>query len=256
MMDATCRVVDRTQLDDQNVILTLQAPELASVARPGQFVMLSSREGTEPLLRRPFGIMDATASVFRVFFEIVGSGTRILSMVHPGDSIQALGPLGNTFPEVTNRRILAIAGGRGIAPLLFSLKHLSPTNHMVLLYGARGVKDLHLREEISHHPLKESIFCTENGDFGHPGQVTAVLKELLERHRIDMTLSCGPHAMLAAMDEILESWNSEDYMSAEALMGCGFGACHSCVIPATEGGYRRVCQEGPVFSRKEIQWRT
>jgi hypothetical protein len=30
-------------------------------------------------------------------------------------------------------------------------------------------------------------------------------------------------------------------------MACGFGACFGCVVPTRDGGYARVCVDGPVL---------
>ena len=248
---AACR-----HLDDHHVVLTLEAPHVAAAARPGQFIMLPAREGTDPLLRRPLGIMDINPPFLSVFFQIAGRGTRFLSRLLPGDALPVLGPLGSPFPVAAKRRILAIAGGRGIAPLLFALKEYSRDNDVFLLYGARCAALLHLRDRIAALPLGAVEYCTETGDFGRTGKLSAALPTMLADHAIDMTIACGPQAMFADLDPLLAARKTEDYFSAEAHMACGFGACNSCVVPAVGGGYRRVCRDGPVFPREAIQWRT
>ena len=35
-------------------------------------------------------------------------------------------------------------------------------------------------------------------------------------------------------------------LALESGMACGFGACYGCVVPVREGGYLRVCVDGPV----------
>ncbi|MDY0296532.1 MAG: hypothetical protein RB296_04360 [Acidobacteriota bacterium] len=256
MIDLDAGVVQCVHLDDSHVILTLDAGEIAAAARPGQFLMLGVGRATDPLLRRPLGIMDVSPPLVEVFFQVVGKGTALLAACRPQDRVPVLGPLGKAFPSVSGRRILAIAGGRGIAPLVYALKQYSKSNRVSLLYGARCRAALHLRDRIEKLDLDTLAFCTEEGDFGRPGRVTDALEETLAACAADMTISCGPHAMLAALAARLETGNSEDYMSAEALMGCGFGACHSCAVPAGAGGYLRVCRDGPVFLRQEVSWRT
>ena len=41
--------------------------------------------------------------------------------------------------------------------------------------------------------------------------------------------------------------------SFEERMGCGFGACMGCSL-MTRNGAKRVCKDGPVFEREEIEW--
>jgi len=255
MVDMNAGILESVHLDDSHVILTLDAREIAAASSPGQFVMLGTGQETDPLLRRPLGIMDVELQRLSVFFQVAGRGTALLSRKRPGDTIPVLGPLGKAFPEVSGRNILAVAGGRGIAPLLFALKKYQADNRVFLVYGARRATELHLRDRIETMGIEKTVYCTESGDFGVTGRVTDHLAEMLSENPIDMTISCGPHAMLAMLAMRLEKSGTEDYMSAEALMGCGFGACHSCVVNATKGGYLRVCQDGPVFLREEVEWR-
>jgi len=42
-------------------------------------------------------------------------------------------------------------------------------------------------------------------------------------------------------------------LAMEAPMACGFGACMGCAIPRAEGGYMRLCLDGPVVRGEEIQ---
>jgi len=122
MIDLDAGVVQCVHLDDSHVILTLDAGEIAAAARPGQFLMLGVGRATDPLLRRPLGIMDVSPPLVEVFFQVVGKGTALLAACRPQDRVPVLGPLGKAFPPVSGRRILAIAGGRGIAPLVYALK--------------------------------------------------------------------------------------------------------------------------------------
>ena len=41
--------------------------------------------------------------------------------------------------------------------------------------------------------------------------------------------------------------------SLEARMGCGYGACMGCTIE-TKNGPKRVCKDGPVFTREDLLW--
>ena len=42
-------------------------------------------------------------------------------------------------------------------------------------------------------------------------------------------------------------------VSMEERMGCGFGACMGCTCKTTHGS-KRVCKDGPVFTKEEILW--
>ena len=42
-------------------------------------------------------------------------------------------------------------------------------------------------------------------------------------------------------------------VSMEERMGCGTGACMGCTCK-TKSGPKRICTEGPVLLREEIEW--
>ena len=152
--------------------------------------------------------------------------------------------VGNGFDISKSNKPLLIAGGIGIAPLIglaraFNRKNIRPT----IVYGAAKGNDLVLLDELSL--LGKLIVTTDDGSYGYKGNVVTYLKE----HNIDFDkyYACGPQVML----KYLSMYSKEGYVSLEARMGCGFGACMGCSIE-TVNGPRRVCKEGPVFKSDEV----
>ncbi|MDY0405945.1 hypothetical protein P5G51_011580 [Virgibacillus sp. 179-BFC.A HS] len=83
---------------------------------------------------------------------------------------------------------------------------------------------------------------------GEKGFVTSILPANKE---IDTFYACGPLPMLKAVSVKLQ--NVSGFLSLEERMGCGIGACMACMIPANnDSGYKKICQDGPVFSAKEV----
>lgn len=255
--DLVSEVAEQHSLGREFFLLAFRNDHIARHALPGHFLMVSPAEPGGPLLRRPFGILEVNppkSSVW-IYYQRVGSGTGRLSSLKPGDSLRVLGPLGNGFQSFSGRRILLVAGGRGIAPLIFAARRLAAGNRVVLLYGAPTAAKLHLRDRIRTLDLADVRYCTEDGSLGSKGMVTDHIGEIVDRHRIDVTLSCGPDAMFQTLQRQRDLLPAENYVSAEALMGCGFGICHSCVV-ATDAGYRQVCSDGPVFTLESLKWQT
>ena len=59
------------RLSEENMRLTLEAPDIARVAKPGQFVMIKASLGSDPLLRRPFSIHQVdSAGHIQIYFKI------------------------------------------------------------------------------------------------------------------------------------------------------------------------------------------
>ena len=98
--------------------------------KPGQFVMLRISEGLEPLLRRPFSVhklirKDNRVEGIEVLYKTVGKGTGLLAARKPGETLDVLGPLGSSFVlPPSARKVFIVAGGIGVAPMVFLAQHL------------------------------------------------------------------------------------------------------------------------------------
>lgn len=256
MQDESARIEETRCLGEDYFMQKIFAPRIAREAKPGNFVMVRVSPSFDPLLRRPFGILQCEPPHIWLYFQVKGRGTELLKERQAGDCLDILGPLGNSFPELPGKKILLIAGGRGIVPLFSYAKTFAEKQPLLLLYGGRSGQDLHLLEGIGALPLVKTYLYSEDGSVGNKGLLTAGLEEIIAVQRPNVTMACGPEAMLAVLAGMLETTDMENYVSLEALMGCGFGVCHSCAVAAIDGRYRKVCDEGPVFPMKEIQWPT
>ncbi|MBN2345721.1 MAG: dihydroorotate dehydrogenase electron transfer subunit [Candidatus Aminicenantes bacterium] len=237
-------------------LLKIVAPRIAGAAKPGNFVMVRISPTLDPLLRRPLGILESRPPYIWLYYQVRGGGTRLLAGHRPGDGLDILGPLGNSFPEMPGKRVLLVAGGRGIVPLFHYARAYGERRALLLLYGGRGKTDLPLLERIRSLRLERLFIFSEDGSIGLKGRLTEGLEKIVREERPDATLSCGPEAMLAALAALLKPFPTHDLASLEARMACGFGACHGCVVPTVSGALRKVCDEGPVFPLEEIQWPT
>ena len=209
---------------------------------PGQFYML--RAWNEyPYLSRPISIYDITDEYIEFLYLVVGKGTGILSNCRNGDHISILGPLGNGFNTKNEyEKVALISGGIGIAPLLYLAKNLK-AKKIDLLAGFKN--EVYCIEEFKEY-ASVSI-ATEDGSVGEKGFVT----ELIEKNAYDAAFVCGPTPMMKAVIIIEPSYNT--YVSLEAHMGCGIGACLGCQIEVKDKGILRICKDGPVFDAKEVR---
>ncbi|MBN2399911.1 MAG: dihydroorotate dehydrogenase electron transfer subunit [Candidatus Aminicenantes bacterium] len=254
MQDESGLIWETRCLGKDYYLLKILAPKISHEAQPGNFVMIRVSPSFDPLLRRPFGILQSQPPYIWLYFQVNGRGTELLKARQSGDRLDILGPLGNSFPALPGKKILLIAGGRGIVPLFSYAKTYAEKQPLILLYGGRSATDLNLLEEISAIPLHKNYIFSEDGSCGEKGLLTSGLEKIINAQRPHITMACGPEAMLAALAGILKSRNMENYVSLEAIMGCGFGVCHSCVVTAADGRYRKVCDEGPVFPMQDIAW--
>ena len=262
--DVPARVIRHEEVAADHFLLTLDAPAIARSARPGQFVMLRVRGGTDPLLRRPMSLFRVQAAPGRIqiLYKVVGLGTRYLAERRPGSRLETLGPLGNGFRAPGGERTpILVAGGIGIAIFPFLLESLRRHGRRpTLLFGARRRRDLVAIELFRARRVPVRV-ATEDGSAGAKGFVTALLEPLLERRESTAGMElfvCGPTPMLRAVGAMAARAGVPCQLALESTMPCGIGVCLGCVVPcAGEGGervFRRVCTEGPIFDAGAVQW--
>jgi dihydroorotate dehydrogenase electron transfer subunit len=246
------RVKSNAELMPRTRLVWLDAPGIAELARPGQFVMVRCGEGHDPLLRRPLSIhrVDNTGGV-ALLFEVVGRGTSWLSERAPGDSVDLVGPLGSRFlMKPAAKNLLLVAGGIGMAPLAFLAEDATVLGRTVtVLLGAKRASQLF---PVSQLPNGISIAkATEDGSEGRKGLVTDLVGEFAGR--ADQVFACGPAAMYQSMARLDCLKGKSVQVSLEERMACGMGACYGCSV-ITRNGPKQVCHDGPVFELADIVW--
>jgi dihydroorotate dehydrogenase electron transfer subunit len=254
MKEEKCVVVENKHIRKHYYLMKLESSYIAGQAKAGNFVMVAVSKSFEPLLKRPFGILDVQPPKIRLYYEIVGKGTEMMADLKPGDRVNVVGPLGNAFPELENKNILVVGGGRGIAPLFYAMGRYTANNNVFLIYGAKSSEDMNLLEEIEQLPLKRTFLYTDDGSKGKKGFVTSDISEIIAENAIDVTISCGPEAMFENLYHTINDIGTENYVSMEAMMGCGFGICYSCAVKTVDGDYKKTCIDGPVFKMEAIAW--
>ena len=256
------KVVRTESLACDNFRLTVMAPQMADEARPGQFVMVQTAPGQDPLLRRPFSIHQVSGDgTVQILFKVVGRGTKILSETREGDSLSVFGPLGKGFTLTgQDKNICMIGGGMGIAPLLFLGKWLLRSGFngtLIALLGARNGEEVNpLRKDFTHLGITP-VIATDDGSSGHHGLVTELMLKQMDPGEEWLVLTCGPYPMMRGVAEICKGMNWPCQVSMETMMACGMGACLGCAIskPNDLHSYQHVCKDGPVFEMSEIVWK-
>lgn len=254
MKEEKCIIKANKNIRKRYYTMQLESEYISSHAAPGNFIMLAASRGLDPLLKRPFGILDVKPPYLWIYYETIGKGTEMISALKPGEWVNVVGPLGNAFPSFTNKNLLLVAGGRGIAPLYYACRNYAATNKVYLIYGAKSADDINLLEELQGMGLQEIYLYTDDGSLGKQGFVTADIGEIIASHQIAATISCGPEKMFASLFHTIGKLEIENYVSMEAMMGCGFGICYSCAVKGASGGYKKVCADGPVFKMEELVW--
>jgi len=235
--------------------------------RAGQFYMLAAderwagRDG-RPFLGRAFSVADAGRERDGVVLDFlvadVGPGTERLAALEPGEGLSLTGPLGRPFsppgelnPDAAGA--ILVGGGIGVAPLALWRRALAAAGvpARVLL----GFRDRPHSGGLDLFDCSEVRLSSEDGHAGHRGYVTDLLAVLLEGDDAASAAvyACGPPAMLEAVREMCLAREVACEVAMEAPMACGFGACMGCAVPLAEGGYMRLCVDGPVVDGSRIE---
>jgi len=258
-------VLSYKKLGDEYHLLSIVTPEVAKIARPGQFINLRPPSDRNFILRRPFSIYRVNkrggwAATVEIVFDIRGGGTGALAMLRPHDTVDLIGPVGRPFTIPKSRNsCLLVGGGVGAAPLIFLGEELRAAGKRVdVLWGAARVGRL-LNSIDAKRLGAKTAFCTDDGSEGHHGLVTDLLPEMIEKCGTEVIYACGPHPMLEAVTKIALQYKIPVQVAMEALMGCGIGVCMTCVQPmwnkqGTDVIHVRTCVDGPVFNGARIAW--
>jgi dihydroorotate dehydrogenase electron transfer subunit len=268
-VDIDAAVIDNRRLSPDYNVLSFDAPDLAASVRPGQFVMVKTSRGLDPLLRRPFSVFDVLrdangrARGFSIFNKSIGAGTRLLSEIETGARLNVLGPLGRPFEPVDPpAEGWMVAGGVGLAPFVTLAEALSARGtRATLFYGARAADELHYVHRFEALGVR-TVLATEDGSRGVRGRVTVPLDVELRARPMGQPVklyACGPTPMMRACAELARARGRACDVSLEQVMGCGLGGCYSCVVMARATGgaaphHTRTCIEGPVFDASRIVW--
>lgn len=258
MVQAKNKIIQNKKFKGSYWHCVFEASLIAKSAKPGQFLNIKLSDGLRPFLRRPFSIHDISGNKLEILYEVLGEGTKILSGKKKGECLDIIGPLGNGFDYRKTRKhckqvALLVAGGIGVAPLLYLAKKIKVTD-LIVLIGAQTKSQVLCEKEFKDLGCDVRI-ATDDGSVGFGGRVTELLKSLLPKisNSSAVIYACGPKPMLKALADISSKSNIPAQLSMEEHMSCGIGACLGCVVK-TKKGLERVCKEGPVFDAGHLIW--
>ena len=192
-----------------------RAYSMANHPAEGNCVMLNVRIATPP---RGMDVPPGIASSY-------------IFNLKPGDKVMVSGPYGEFFMKDTDREIVFVGGGAGMAPMrshIFDLFHTKRTTRKVTFwYGARSKREIFYEEDFRaierefdnftfHIALSEPQ--PEDNWTGYVGFIHQVLLDNYLDHHADPTeieyYLCGPPMMLSAVNKMLYDLGVEEEMIA------------------------------------------
>lgn len=267
--------------------LGIAAPGFPATFLAGEFVMIRPPWIGDPFLPRAFSIYRITTRppaagsstpVVEILYKILGKGTQCLARMEPGQEVEILGPLGNSFTVPHDlEQVVLVAGGIGVPPIaalatqLAEIRNPTPQwrgeiRNVAAFLGGKTHEDILCVKDFEEAGASVHI-ATEDASLGTRGLITDRLREFLlppptpraeprgEASHLTM-YACGPPGMLTAVSRLAEECGVPCQVSVEANMACGFGACMGCAIEIKGEAkrYMLVCKDGPIFDSREIVW--
>ena len=242
-MEQTLLRIEENRPLTRDILKIRLTGDVSGVERPGQFVNVKL-EGL--FLRRPISVFDREEDAITLIYRTVGEGTRRLSEMKAGETLDVLTGLGNGY-DLTRAgdRPLLLGGGAGVPPLYWLARVLREQGKRVTaVLGFNSAEDVFAEEDFRKLGCETTV-TTADGSHGVRGFVTDAMPE-----EYSYFYACGPEPMMRAVDRRAKT---EGEFSLEERMGCGFGACMGCSC-RTRDGMKRICREGPVLRRGEILW--
>ncbi len=259
MIQQAVKVLGNKKLSAAYYRIGLTCSDHYSSAKPGQFVMLGLAGQTDPLLPRPFSIHNllienGITHGVELLYKVVGTTTASLAQHKPGDIVDIFGPLGSGFHIPSQaKRVFVVAGGVGVAPLMFLVsdlyhKNADLSNYRVFI-GGRTKEDLLCCNEFLEFGVSV-LTTTDDGSAGDRCLITHPLEKAMGHTAPDLIVACGPMDMLACVVGIAEKHRVPCQVSIETMMACGMGACLGCAVESRIEAqpYLHACTDGPVFA--------
>jgi ferredoxin--NADP+ reductase len=234
------------------VKMRLEAPAIASNARAGQFVILMVSENGE---RIPLTIAETKDNTVMIIFQEAGYSTKKLGEMAVGDELFALvGPLGHPVPVENYGKVIAVAGGVGIAEVYPVIKALKNAGNIVVgILGARNKDFLILHDEIKAY-CDRLYVTTDDGSFGEKGFVSDVLLRVLKEDANYQLVYCvGPIPMMKVVAAITRHHNIKTIVCLNSIMLDGTGMCGSCRL-TEDGKVKFCCVDGPDFDGHKVDF--
>lgn len=282
MIQTVSKIVSNKKVTENCWRVVLDAPQISSGLKPGQFVHVKVGNKSGPLFRRPFSVfrrvpLKGDHLGIEIVYKVIGTGTGVMTGLRKGDTLDIIGPLGHGFELDRNKSVqVVVAGGTGAACLFLLAEEISKAGFpLKVLLGADTKASVLLKKEYAALS-GEVMVSTDDGSYGFHGFVTQMLAESIDKGKISSdcaVYSSGPEPMLKALASVCQKYRIPAQVSVERHMMCGIGACLACVckvdpnhisknrdlksshlqsVPDREFGYALVCKDGPVFDMNEV----
>jgi ferredoxin--NADP+ reductase len=241
------KILTKKVLNEQVILMELEAPRVAKKCKPGQFVILRVNEQGEriPLTIADF---DREKGTVTIIFQIVGKTTMLLAEQEENGFVSDIvGPLGNASDLNGVRKAAVIGGGLGSAIAYPQAKALHKMGAEVEIIAGFRTKDLVILEDEMRAVSDQLFVMTDDGSYGEHGLVTDKLKERIDGGAgYDTVIAIGPLIMMKFVAKLTKEYGIRTVVSMNPVMIDGTGMCGGCRV-SVGGETKFACVDGPEF---------
>jgi len=248
------RIVENRMLVPNLHQMTVQAPEIASAVKPGQFVIVRAVEDGE---RIPLTVADwdVDKGTVTVIYMNIGKTTQTMACLGSGSALPTVvGPLGNPMEIGHFGSVLCVGGCYGIGsiyPIARALK--AAGNTVTIVIEARSSYLLYWQDRLrtvsdQMFPITRDGSQGMRGHIGNLGKIIASLSSPVDR----MIINGCNFLMMRGSQESLPL-EVKTIVSLNTIMMDGTGMCGVCRV--TVGGDTKfACVDGPHFDGHQVNW--
>ena len=253
-------VIDNNEIAEYIFEAHISSENISKIAKPGQFINILPSNDFDKVMRRPMSLSYQDQNSFKIIYKPIGDGTRIMKDWKRGDITDVIGPLGNQWDISSDKEVVLLGGGVGIAPILNLYNNIKSTKIAHLFFGARK-KEEHF---VDHNPDSNIYISTDNGSVGIKGNLFEAMNSIFNINELkDKSIYvCGPPMMMETVRKFTVEHQIECYLALETIMACGIGICQGCTVEKCNSTsnldtyrnkYELVCMDGPIYKADEVK---
>jgi ferredoxin--NADP+ reductase len=247
------RILKKKSLNVSVTLMELAAPLEASIAEPGQFVVVRA-DGNGEKIPLPIADFNSERGTLTIIFQLAGAATWRLNRLEEGDFIQDFeGPLGKATDCGANK-VAVVGGGMGSAiayPVAKKLRRNGAEVHAIIGFRA---KDLIILEDEFKAVSDKFFLMTDDGSYGRHGLVTETLQLLIDqKERYDEVIAMGPLVMMKFVAALTKPYGIKTTVSMSPTLLDGTGLCGGCRLNV-DGKIKFACVDGPDFDGHKVDF--
>lgn len=249
------KIIERRMVVPNMHLLVVEAPEIASKVKPGQFVIVRANDEGE---RVPLSVADwdAEKGTITIVFMEVGASTGTLAGLAAGGTVSTcVGPLGNETEIANFGTVMCVGGCYGIGsmyPVVRALKEAG--NKVITVLEARSSYLMYWTDRFV--PLSSKIFnVTRDGSLGlkgHAGRFPDIINGLSTPP--DRIIVNGCTYLMAHTSEVTRAFGIKTVVNLNPIMIDGTGMCGVCRV-TVDGKMKFACVDGPEFDGHKVDWK-